>query len=189
MITIKKIESFNKKYKNYKINSEIKSKKVRLVGEKIESKVYPLIKALKIAKKLDLDLVEINPKANPTVCKAMNFKKFLYNLKKKKLKKNLILTKEIRLTSYTNSHDLSFKIENAKKFLRLKNKVKFSIWFKGRSIIYKDLGEKMLLKCIKLLSTFIKVEITPRMDGKKMFIVLSPKTNKNEKSTSKLKKT
>ncbi|WP_337992638.1 translation initiation factor IF-3 [Candidatus Karelsulcia muelleri] len=176
----KNIESFKKKYKNYKINSEIKSKKVRLVGEKIESKVYTLKKALKIAKKLALDLVEINPKA--TICKVMNFKKFLYKLKKKKLKKNLRLTKEIRLTSYTNSHDLSFKIEHAKKFLILKNKVKFSIFFKGRSIISKDLGEKMLLKCIDLLSTFIKVELPPRMDGKKMFIVLSPKQNTLKKT-------
>ncbi|MGX7592961.1 translation initiation factor IF-3 [Candidatus Karelsulcia muelleri] len=179
MIKIKNIESFNKNYKNYKINSEITSKKVRLVGEKIKSKVYPLKKALKIAKKLALDLVEINPKSTYTVCKAMNFKKFLYKLKKKKLKKNFILTKEIRLTSYTNAHDLLFKIEHAKKFLRLKNKVKFSILFKGRSIIYKDLGAKMLLKCIDLLSTFIKVEIPPKMDGKKMFIVLSPKQKHN----------
>ncbi|WDI79517.1 translation initiation factor IF-3 [Candidatus Karelsulcia muelleri] len=92
------------------------------------------------------------------------------------------MTKEIILTSYTNSHDLSFKIEHAKKFLILKNKVKFSIFFKGRSIISKDLGEKMLLKCIDLLSTFIKVELPPRMDGKKMFIVLSPKQNTLKKT-------
>ncbi|MGX6961042.1 MAG: translation initiation factor IF-3 [Candidatus Karelsulcia muelleri] len=172
------------------MNSEIKAKTVRLVVEKLESKVYPLKKALKIAKHLDLDLVEINPKATPTVCKAMNFQKFCYNLKKngQKRKTNLILTKEIRLTSSTNYHDLSFKIENAKKFLILKNKVKFSIFFKGRSIIYKDLGEKMLFKCIKLLSTFIKVEIPPRMDGKKMFIVLSPKTKTNESKKKQIKK-
>ncbi|MGX7590711.1 translation initiation factor IF-3 [Candidatus Karelsulcia muelleri] len=163
----------------YKINSEIRSKVVRLVGKNIKPKVYPLKQALKIAKDLSLDLVEINPKVTPTICKAINFRKFLYNLKKrnKKYKKNVILTKEIRLTSQTNIHDLSFKIENAKKILKSNNKVKFYIFFKGRSIFYKYLGEKMLLKCIELLSNITKVEIPPRMEEKKMFIVLIPKVS------------
>ncbi|MGX7590282.1 translation initiation factor IF-3 [Candidatus Karelsulcia muelleri] len=165
-----------KKQIKYKINSEIISKVVRLVGKNIKPKVYPLKQALKIAKDLSLDLVEINPKVTPTICKAMNFRKFLYNLKKK-YKKNVILTKEIRLTSQTNIHDLSFKIENAKKILKYNNKVKFSIFFKGRSIFYKYLGEKMLLKCIELLSNITKVEIPPRMEEKKMFIVLIPKVS------------
>ncbi|MGX7592689.1 translation initiation factor IF-3 [Candidatus Karelsulcia muelleri] len=177
------------KYKTYKINSEIKSKEVRLVGDNMESKVYTLQKALQIAQTLALDLVEINPKATPTVCKAMNWPKYCYNLKKNKIKQPLILTKEIRLTSSTNSHDLSFKIEKAKQLLRLNKKVKLYIFFKGRSIIYKSLGEQMLLKCIKLLSSFMKVEIPPRMDGKKMFIVLSPiSTNTNESQNTQIKK-
>ncbi len=184
----------NKEIK-YKINSEIRSKVVRLVGKNINPKVYPLKQALKIAKDLSLDLVEINPKVTPTICKAMNFSKFLYNLKKskKKNKKNVILTKEIRLTSQTNIHDLSFKIEKAKKILKSNKKVKFSILLKGkgkgkgkgrsrsrsrsRSRFYKYLGEKMLLKCMELLSNITKVEIPPKMEEKKMFIVLIPKVS------------
>ncbi|MGX7592820.1 translation initiation factor IF-3 [Candidatus Karelsulcia muelleri] len=180
----------NKEIK-YKRNSEIRSKVVRLVGKNIKPKVYPLKQALKIAKDLSLDLVEINPKVTPTICKAMNFSKFLYNLKKskKKYKKNVILTKEIRLTSQTNIHDLSFKIENAKKILKYNKKVKFSIIFKGRSIFYKYLGEKMLLKCMELLSNITKVEIPPRMEEKKMFIVLIPNSHKlNENKKKEIKK-
>ncbi|MGX7590140.1 translation initiation factor IF-3 [Candidatus Karelsulcia muelleri] len=182
-----KLKNIINKEIKYPINSEIRSKVVRLVGKNINPKVYPLKQALKIAKDLSLDLVEINTKVTPTICKAMNFRKFLYNLKKRKTKskQNVILTKEIRLTSQTNIHDLSFKIEKAKNILKSNNKVKFSIFFKGRSIFYKDLGEKMLLKCIELLSNITKVEIPPRMEEKKMFIVLipkvSPKLNENKK--------
>ncbi|UOQ27720.1 Translation initiation factor IF-3 [Candidatus Karelsulcia muelleri] len=179
-----------KKKIKYKINSEIRSKVVRLVGKNIKPKVYPLKQALKIAKDLSLDLVEINPKVTPTICKAMNFSKFLYNLKKmkKKYKKNVILTKEIRLTSQTNIHDLSFKIENAKKILKSNNKVKFYIFFKGKGIFYKYLGEKMLLKCIELLSNITKVEIPPRIEEKKMFIVLIPKVSHTNTTTTKVQK-
>ncbi|MGX7592136.1 translation initiation factor IF-3 [Candidatus Karelsulcia muelleri] len=187
--TQKRNNLINKEIK-YKINSEIRSKVVRLVGKNIKPKVYPLKQALKIAKDLYLDLVEINPKVTPTICKAMNFSKFLYNLKKrkKKYKQNVILTKEIRLTSQTNIHDLSVKIEKAKKILTSNKKVKFSIFFKVRSIFYKYLGEKMLLKCIELLSNITKVEIQPRMEEKKMFIVLIPKVSHNSHKLNENKK-
>ncbi|MGX7592416.1 translation initiation factor IF-3 [Candidatus Karelsulcia muelleri] len=174
----------NQSKNRYKINYEIIAKVVRLVGKNIKPKIYPLEQALKKAKDLKLDLVEINPKVTPIVCKAMNYSKFLYNLKKtkKKDKKNILFTKEIRLTSQTSIHDLSFKIDKAKKILKSNKKVKFSIFFKGRSIIYKYLGKKMLLKCIKILSKITKVEIPPRMEEKKMFIVLLPHLkNTNEK--------
>ncbi|MGX7593381.1 translation initiation factor IF-3 [Candidatus Karelsulcia muelleri] len=170
----------NQYKKRYKINSEILAKVVRLVGKNLPPKIYPLEQALKKAKDLKLDLVEINPKVTPIVCKAMNYSKFLYNLKKKKKKekKHLIFTKEMRLTSQTSRHDLYFKIEKAKQILKSNKKVKFSIFFKGRSIRYKYLGKQMLLKCIKRLSQITKVEIPPRMEEKKMFIVLIPNFKK-----------
>lgn len=123
--------------------------------------------------------MEINSKTHPPICKILEYKKFLYEQKKKKKflrhKQDKIVTKEIRLSPYTGEHDLEFKIKNAKKFLQSKEKVKFTILFKGRSIIYKDQGEILMLKCAKNLDKVGKVDNMPIMDGKKMIMILSPK--------------
>jgi translation initiation factor IF-3 len=124
-------------------------------------------------------LVEINKKINPPICKILDYKKFLFEIKKRKKniksKQNKIIIKEIRISPQTDDHDVKFKIKNAKKFLQTKEKVKFTIFFKGRSIIYKEKGKIMLLKCAKFLEKFGKIEQIPIMDGKKMFMILTYK--------------
>lgn len=124
-------------------------------------------------------MVEINKKINPPICKILDYKKFLFEIKKRKKniksKQNKIIIKEIRISPQTDDHDVKFKIKNAKKFLQTKEKVKFTIFFKGRSIIYKEKGKIMLLKCAKFLEKFGKIEQIPIMDGKKMFMILTYK--------------
>ena len=123
---------------------------VRLVGEEIESKIYPLKEALRIAESVELDLVEISPDANPPVCKVMDYKKFIFDQKKKqkemKAKATKVVVKEIRLGPQTDEHDFEFKLNHAKRFLQEGAKVKVEVFFRGRSIVYKDQGEIMLLK-------------------------------------------
>lgn len=152
------------------------------MGDKTFTSIYSISQALKIAKEKGLDLVEINSKVNPSICKILEYKKFLYEQRKKnkylRSRQEKINTKEIRLSPYTGDHDLEFKINNAKKFLKSKEKVKFTILFKGRSIIYKDQGEILMLKCAKSLEKEGKVDNMPLMDGKKMIMVVSPKNKK-----------
>lgn len=139
-----------------------------------------------MAKDNNLDLVEINPKVYPPICKILEYKKFLYDQKKKKKylksKQEKSITKEIRLGPNTGEHDLKFKVKNATKFLKSGEKVKFTILFKGRSIIYKDQGEILLLKCAKSLDKFGKVEKLPLMEGKKMIMLMSSKNKKSRKT-------
>ncbi|WGH26337.1 MAG: translation initiation factor IF-3 [Candidatus Bostrichicola ureolyticus] len=160
--------------------------KVRLVGENVKIGIYTLKNALKIAKYNELDLVEINSKTDPPICKILEYKKFLYEQKKKqkliKLKQDKVIIKEIRLGPQTNIHDIEFKIKNAKKFLKDKEKVKISIFFKGRSIMYKDHGKVLLFKFAYALNLYGKVEKMPIMDGKKMYMIISPtKYSKHDK--------
>lgn len=163
----------------HRINENIVSNKVRLVGKNVEVGIYYTKEALKIASNNEMDLVEINPKSNPPICKILEYKKFLYEQKKKqkqfKTKQDKVSTKEIRLGPQTSDHDLKFKIKNSKKFLESKEKVKFSLFFKGRSIIYKEHGKLLLLRCASALSKYCKMEQSPIMEGKKMFMILSPK--------------
>ena len=132
-----------------------------------------------LAHKLELDLVEISPSANPPVCKIMDYKKFLYQQKKKqkeiKAKTAKVVVKEIRLGPNTDEHDFNFKLNHAKKFLEEGAKVKVDVFFKGRSIIYKDKGEYILLRFAQELEEHGKVESLPKLEGKRMIMIISPK--------------
>ena len=152
---------------------------VRLVGEGIEPGVYPIKQALEMADEQGLDLVEISPNAAPPVAKILDYKKFLFKQKKKqkelKAKATKIVVKEIRFGPNTDDHDFEFKLKHAQGFLEQGCKVRAFVFFRGRSIIYKDKGEILLLKFASELEELAKVEMLPKMEGKKMFIILSPK--------------
>ncbi len=128
---------------------------------------------------LDLDLVEISPNANPPVCKVIDYKKFLYDKKKKekeiKAKASKVVVKEIRLGPHTDDHDFKFKLKHAEKFLTDGAKVKVDVFFKGRNIIYKEKGEIILLKFAQALEEVGKVEKMPKLEGKKMILIIAPK--------------
>jgi len=149
------------------------------VGENIEQGIYNIKEALEISDNLGLDLVEISPSASPPVCKVVDYKKFLYELKKKqkeiKAKTAKVVVKEIRLGPNTDDHDFNFKLNHAKKFLQEGAKVKVDVFFKGRSIIYKDQGEIILLKFAQELEEVGKVESLPKLEGKRMIMIVSPK--------------
>ncbi len=152
---------------------------MRLVGENIEPDIYPIRDALNIANDLGFDLVEIAPTANPPVCKIMDYKKFLYEQKKKQkeIKANAakIVVKDIRMGPNTDDHDFNFKLRHALKFLSEGSKLKVYVFFKGRSIIYKEKGEMMLLKFAQEVEELGKVEQMPKMEGKRMIMLVSPK--------------
>ena len=151
---------------------------VRLVGENIEGGVYPTRKALEIAEELELDLVEISPNATPPVCKVIDYKKFLYEQKKRekemKAKATKVVIKEIRFGPQTDDHDYEFKKKHGEKFLKEGSKVKAYVFFKGRSIIYKDQGEILLLRLATDLEDYGKVEQMPKLEGKRMTMLLAP---------------
>ncbi|WP_254424773.1 translation initiation factor IF-3 [Capnocytophaga sp. oral taxon 878] len=151
---------------------------VRLVGENVESGVYPTRKALEIANELELDLVEISPNATPPVCKVIDYKKFLYEQKKRekemKAKATKVVIKEIRFGPQTDDHDYDFKKKHGEKFLKEGSKVKAYVFFKGRSIIYKDQGEILLLRLATDLEEYGKVEQMPKLEGKRMTMFLAP---------------
>ena len=132
-----------------------------------------------MAAALELDLVEISPTANPPVCRLVDYKKFLYELKKKqkdiKAKTAKVVVKEIRMGPQTDEHDFNFKIKHAKSFLQEGAKVKVEVFFRGRSIVYKDQGEIILLKFAQELMDFAKVEKLPLLEGKRMIMILTPK--------------
>ncbi|ANW95321.1 translation initiation factor IF-3 [Wenyingzhuangia fucanilytica] len=155
---------------------------VRLVGENIEIGVYPLAKAKQIAKEQELDLVEISPKAVPPVCKIIDYKKFLYEQKKRdkviKAKASKVTVKEIRFGPQTDEHDYEFKKKHAIKFLQDGAKLKAYVFFKGRSIIFKDQGQILLLKLAQELEEYGKVEQMPKLEGKRMIMFLAPKVKK-----------
>ncbi len=150
-----------------------------MVGDNIETGIYQLRDALALADQQDLDLVEISPTANPPVVKVMDYKKFLFEQKKKqkeiKAKTAKVVVKEIRLGPNIDDHDFNFKLKHASKFLQDGAKVKVDVFFKGRSIIYKDKGEYVLLKFAQELEEFGKVERMPKLEGKRMIMILTPK--------------
>jgi translation initiation factor IF-3 len=166
----------------HKINSGIIAREVRVVGEGIEPKVYSLSSALKLAEEKELDLVEISPTANPPVCKIIDYKKFLYEQKKKqkeiKAKSLKVVVKEIRFGPHTDEHDFNFKVKHAEKFLEEGAKVKAFVFFKGRSIIFQEQGQIMLLKMATTLEEVGVVEQMPKLEGKKMFMMIAPKKKK-----------
>ena len=153
---------------------------VRLVGDNIENQgVYELRDAMKLADELELDLVEISPKAEPPVCKIIDYSKFLYQQKKKqkemKAKTVKVVIKEIRFGPNTDEHDFNFKLKHAEKFLKEGAKVKAFVFFKGRSILFKEQGEILLLKLATSLEELGNVEQLPRLEGKRMTMYISPK--------------
>lgn len=163
----------------HKLNNLIRASSVRLVGENIEVGVYPIAQALKIANDLEMDLVEISPNADPPVCRVVDYKKFLYEQKKKKKEQKANQAKsevkEIRFGPNTDEHDFEFKLKHAENFIKEGHKVRAFVFFKGRSIVYKERGEVLLLQLAQRLTEIAKVEQLPKLEGKKMFLILNPK--------------
>lgn len=163
----------------YKVNEKIRAQKVRVVGENIASGVYPIQEALVMARSEGLDLVEISPNADPPVCKVIDYSKFKYEQKKKqkelKAKAHKVVVKEIRFGPNTDEHDYEFKLKHAANFLKDGAKVKAYVHFVGRTIVYKERGELLLLKFAQALEEFAKVEDMPKLEGKRMILMLSPK--------------
>ncbi|MBV42413.1 MAG: translation initiation factor IF-3 [Crocinitomicaceae bacterium] len=163
----------------HKINDKITVSEVRLVGDNVESAVMSTPAALVLAKELELDLVEISPKADPPVCRIIEYKKFLYDQKKKqkemKAKQQKVVVKEIRFGPNTDDHDFNFKLKHAKKFLEEGSKLKAYVFFRGRTIVFKERGEILLLKFAQELEEFGTVEQLPRLEGKRMTVLFNPK--------------
>ena len=166
----------------HKINEKITAHEVRLVGDNVEVGVYSLSKALAIADDLGLDLVEISPKAAPPVCKILEYKKFLYEQKKRekvlKAKTTKVVVKEIRFGPNTDEHDYEFKKKHAEKFLLEGVKLKAFVFFKGRSIVFKEKGQILLLRLAQDLEEIGRVEQMPTLEGKKMIMFITPKKTK-----------
>jgi translation initiation factor IF-3 len=149
------------------------------VGDNVESAVMSTPAALALAKELELDLVEISPKADPPVCRIIEYKKFLYDQKKKqkemKAKQQKVVVKEIRFGPNTDDHDFNFKLKHAKKFLEEGSKLKAYVFFRGRTIVFKERGEILLLKFAQELEEYGTVEQLPRLEGKRMTVLFNPK--------------
>ena len=156
---------------------------MRVVGDNVgQPQVLPIRDALKLADELELDLIEISPKAEPPVCRIDDYQKFLYQQKKKakelKANQTKVVVKEIRFGPQTDDHDYNFKLKHAQNFLKEGAKVKAYVFFRGRSIVFKEQGEILLLRFATDLEEFAKVEAMPRLDGKKMNVMLAPKVKK-----------
>ena len=163
----------------HRINEQIRAKEVRIVGDNIEPTVVSIQEALRLAEENEADLVEISPNAVPPVCKIIDYSKFLYQLKKKqkelKAKQVKVEVKEIRFGPQTDDHDYNFKLKHAIEFLKDGDKVKAYVFFKGRSILFKEQGEVLLLRFANDLEEYAKVEKMPLLEGKRMIISLAPK--------------
>ena len=161
------------------INEDIRAREVRLVGDNVTPGIYPIQEARRIAEELELDLVEISAQADPPVCKVLDYQKFLYQQKKKqkeiKAKASKVVVKEIRFGPQTDDHDYNFKLKHAIGFLSEGAKVKAYVFFKGRSILFKEQGEVLLLKFANDLEEYGKVEQMPQLEGKRMILMISPK--------------
>lgn len=179
----------NEKLKEqYRINDRIRVPEVRLVGENVTNGVYPIEKALQIAESHEMDLVEISPNADPPVCRITDYQKFLYQQKKRqkeqKAKSVRVIVKEIRFGPQTDDHDYNFKLRHAKEFLDEGAKVKAYVFFKGRSILFKEQGEVLLLRFANDLEEYAKLDQMPVLEGKRMTIMLSPKKSASSKSAA-----
>ena len=168
-----------RKEEPYAINERIRAREVRLVGDNVENGIYPIQQALKLADEMELDLIEISPTAQPPVCKILDYSKFLYQqkkrLKEQKAKATKVVVKEIRFGPQTDDHDYNFKLKHAQSFLQEGSKVKAYVFFKGRSILFKEQGEVLLLRFANDLEELGKVEQMPVLEGKRMIIMISPK--------------
>jgi translation initiation factor IF-3 len=179
-----------RKEAEHRINHHIRVPQVRLVGDNVEVGIYSTQEAMKMAQDQELDLVEISPQADPPVCKIIDYNKFLYDKKKKekemKAKAKTTEMKEIRFTPNTDDHDFDFKAKHAESFLKEGNKVKAYVQFKGRAIQFKDRGELLLLKFAERLAEFGSLESMPKLEGKRMLAIFTPKgAKKKEKAESK----
>jgi translation initiation factor IF-3 len=167
----------------HRINGQIRAREVRIVGDDIESAVVPTRDALRLAEQKGLDLVEISPNAEPPVCRLIDYSKFLYQQKKKqkeiKAKQTKVVIKEIRFGPQTDEHDFNFKLRHAENFIKEGAKVKAYVFFRGRSIVFKEQGEILLLRFATALEEIAKVEVMPTLEGKKMNMILAPKPKKN----------
>ena len=168
----------DKKGNQYRVNEQIRVREVRIVGDN-GSTVVPTRQALDMARQQGVDLVEISPNANPPVCRLIDYSKFLYQQKKRakemKAKQVKVEVKEIRFGPQTDEHDYQFKLKHAKEFLEEGNKVRAYVFFRGRSILFKEQGEVLLLRFANDLEEYGKVEQMPRLEGKKMFLFIAPK--------------
>lgn len=177
-----------RKEAEHRINHFIRVPQVRLVGDNVTMGVYSTQDALRMAQQLELDLVEISPQADPPVCKIIDYNKFLYDKKRKekemKAKSKSAELKEIRFTPGTDDHDFDFKARHAENFLKEGNKVKAYVQFKGRAIMFKERGELVLLKFAERLAEIGQVEGLPKLEGKRMLMVIAPKTAKKKASSS-----
>jgi len=166
----------------HRINNRITARTVRVVGDDIEPRIMSIQEALKLADEKELDLVEISPNADPPVCKIIDYQKFLYQQKKKqkelKAKATKIVVKEIRFGPNTDEHDYNFKLKHAIKFLEEGAKVRAYVFFKGRSILFSEQGEVLLLRFANDLEEYGKVEQLPKLEGKRMFLTVTPKKKK-----------
>ena len=163
----------------YRVNEQIHAREVRIVGDGIESAVLPTFKAIQLAEQKGVDLVEISPNAEPPVCRLIDFSKFLYQQKKHqkeiKAKQVKVDVKEIRFGPQTDDHDYNFKLKHAQGFLSDGDKVKAYVFFKGRSILFKEQGEVLLLRFAADLEEYGKVDQMPQLEGKRMIMFISPK--------------
>ena len=174
----------------HRINERIRGvKEVRLVGDNVTMGIYTIQEAMRIAEDLELDLVEISPTAQPPVCKVMDYQKFCYQQKKKakeaKANAAKVVIKEIRFGPQTDDHDYEFKLRHAKEFLQEGSKVKAYVFFKGRSILFKEQGEVLLLRFANDLEDLAKVDSLPVLEGKRMILMLSPKQQAAKKAQPK----
>lgn len=178
---------------NYRLNREITSPRIRLVGDnfdeisevagkEIETGIFNTNQVIRWAEELEMDVVEISPNADPPVCKVIDFKKFIYDRKKKekelKAKTAKTVIKEIRFGPNTDDHDFGFKVKHAIKFLEDGEKIKAYVQFKGRAIVFKDRGELLLLKFLKELEELGAAEELPKLEGKRMIVMIAPKKKK-----------
>jgi len=183
---LRRRKSFRKPFKKeelFKINEKIRVQEIRLVGDNVPSPgVFSTKEAIKIAEEQGLDLIEISPKADPPVCKILDYKKFLYEKKKrdKEIKANSQKTviKEIRFGPNTDEHDFEFKLKHAIKFLEDGAKVKAFVFFRGRQIVFRDRGEVLLLKLAQRLAEVGDIEQLPKLEGKRMIMFIAPKKKK-----------
>lgn len=168
-----------RKEEPYAINEHIRAREVRLVGDNVTTGIYTIQQAMSIADEQGLDLIEISPTAEPPVCKILDYQKFLYQQKKRqkeqKAKATKVVVKEIRFGPQTDDHDYNFKLKHAVSFLQEGSKVKAYVFFKGRSILFKEQGEVLLLRFANDLEEYGKVEQMPVLEGKRMIIMISPK--------------
>jgi translation initiation factor IF-3 len=168
----------------HRINERIRVPQVRLVGDNVTIGVYPTQDALRIAQAQELDLVEISPQADPPVCKVIDYKKFLYEKKRKekemKANSKQSEVKEIRFTPSTDDHDFDFKANHAERFLKDGDKVKAYVQFKGRAIMFQDRGQLLLLKFAERLADVGSLESLPKLEGKRMIAIFAPKITKKQ---------